>query len=130
MKNKDYKTITFYKFAKEIGAVGDLSLEELNPNDILFSSYLFLNKDQVITSKEKKQLEIFKDKYNRYLEYCIERDFVEKNSFSKVEKLNVTGVPDMSKIKVPDLSKELAEFGFDPEKIGNIFKKITDSSQN
>lgn len=124
MKDKNYKTITFYKFANSIGAVGKKDLNDLNPNDLLLSSFLFLNKNEIITNKELRKLEDFKEKYNRYLEYCIENNFIKQGTLEPIKKLSNLSVPDMSKIKVPDVKKELEQMGFDLENIGEAFKGL------
>jgi hypothetical protein len=124
--SKDYKTISFYKFAQNIGAVKQAdSNEDINVEDLLFGSYIFLNRDVVLTSKEQKEYNIFKDRYNRYLQYCIQSGLVAKDKFQEVKELNITAVPDMSKIKVADISQELEQMDIDLDKIGEMFGKLS-----
>ncbi len=123
---KDYKTISFYKFAQSIGAVkGDINNGSIDIDDLLFSSFLFLNRDVILTQKQKKEYNIFKDRYNRYLQYCIDNDLVAKEKFHKVESLNIIAVPDMSKIEVADISDELEQMDIDLDKIGEMFGKLS-----
>ncbi len=124
--SKDYKTISFCKFAQNIGAVKQAdSNEDINVEDLLFGSYIFLNRDVVLTSKEQKEYNIFKDRYNRYLQYCIQSGLVAKDKFQEVKELNITAVPDMSKIKVADISQELEQMDIDLDKIGEMFGKLS-----
>lgn len=125
MENKDYKTISFCKFALAIGAIKEEYKKGIDINDLLFKSFFFLMQDKVLTKKQELEYNIFKDRYNRYLEFCIENDLVDKNSFQKVESLNITAVPDMSKIDVPDISKELEEMGIDLDKLVDVFSKVS-----
>ncbi len=123
---KDYKTISFYKFARSIGAVkADMDNSSIDIDDLLFASFLFLSRDVVLTQKQKKEYNIFKDRYNRYLQYCIENNLADKEKFPKVETLNITAVPDMSKIEVADISKELEQMDIDLDKIGEMFGKLS-----
>ena len=121
---KDYKTITFYKFAQSIGAVDIMPVEHINIENLLLKSFLFLIKDTIVTKKQQQEYLIFKDRYNRYLEYCIENNLVKKEQFLKVEKLFVSTVPDMSHIEIPDIKKELEEMNFDLDKIAEVFSKL------
>lgn len=125
MDKKDYKTISFYKFALSIGAIEDKKNLDINIEDLLFRSFLFLNKDVVLTKKQEQQYHVFKDKYNRYLNYCIEEKLIKKDLFHEVKDLNITTVPDMSKIKIPDISKELKELNFDIDSFAKLFSKIS-----
>lgn len=121
---KDHKTIQFYKFAQNIKAIEPKDIENIDISELLLSSFLFLIKDTIVTHKQKKEYFIFKDRYNRYLEYCIENNLVKKEQFLKVEKLFISTVPDMSHIKIPDIKKELKEMDFDLDNIASIFSKL------
>jgi len=121
---KDYKTISFYKFAQSIGAVDSKSSENIDINELLLKSFLFLIKDTIVTHKKQEEYLIFKDRYNRYLEYCIENKLVKKEQFLKVDKFFISTVPDMSHIQVPDIKKELEEMDFDLDNISEIFSKL------
>ena len=121
---KDYKTISFYKFAHSIGAVDTVSIENINIEDLLLKSFLFLIKDTIVTHKQKQEYLIFKDRYNRYLEYCIENNLVKKEQFLPVEKLFISTLPDMSHIQIPDIKKELEEMNFDLDKITEVLSKL------
>ncbi|MEA3384343.1 MAG: hypothetical protein U9Q20_06715 [Campylobacterota bacterium] len=122
---RDYKTITFYRFAQSIGAIKSNNYDQININDLLLQSFIFLNQDIVLIAKKSLEFNIFKDKYNEYLEYCISNNLINKDSYKKVEKLNTISVPDMSKIKIPDISKELKAMNIDLDKFSNIFGKIS-----
>lgn len=119
MKVNDYKVFMFYKFALSIGAVNPM--DDMDVKTLLSGSFLFLSQNKVLTSKKQKELEIFKDRYNRFLEYCYDKDYVKEDEYQKIDKLSTLSVPDMSKIEVPDISKELKEKGFDIESLGDIF---------
>ena len=121
---KDYKTITFYKFAQSIGAVDIIPIENINIEELLLKSFLFLIKDTIVTNKQKQEYLIFQDRYNRYLEYCIENKLVKKEQFLKVDKLFISTIPDMSHIQIPDIKKELEEMDFDLDKITEVFSKL------
>lgn len=123
---KDFKTISFYKFAQSIGAVEKSDqISNIDINDLLLRSFLFLTKEKILTKSQEKEYNTFKDRYNRYLQYCIDNNLIEKDSFTKVENLNIMTVPDMSKIKIPDISKELKEMDIDLDKLGDIFGKLS-----
>ena len=124
MKTKNYKIISFYKFAQSIGATQDNISKEIDINDLLLKSYLFLSKDIILTKREEQEFKIFKDRYNDFLEYCVQNNLVKKNYFQKVKFLNITTVPDMSKIKIPDIKQELKEMNIDLDKLANIFGKF------
>ena len=121
---KDYKTLTFCKFAQSIGAYNYKNDKELNIKDLLQKSFVFLNQDIILTKKQEQEFNIFKDRYNLYLQYCIENKFIDKNEFQEVESLNITTVPDMSKIEVPDITKELKEMDIDLDKLSGIFANL------
>jgi len=121
---EDYKTITFYKFAQSIGAVDSKSIENIDIDELLLKSFLFLIKDTIVTHKQQQEYLIFKDRYNRYLEYCIENKLVKKEQYLKVEKLFISTLPDMSRIEIPDIKKELEEMDFDLDKITEVFSKL------
>jgi hypothetical protein len=120
----DYKTIAFFKFAQTIGAVDSMALENININELLLKSFLFLIKGTIVTKKQKQEYLIFKDRYNNYLEYCIESKLVKKEQFLKVDKLFISTIPDMSQIQIPDIKKELEEMNFDLDKITEVFAKL------
>ena len=122
MEKKDFRTITFYKLAQSIGAINFNSSKniDININNLILDSFLFLTKNTVLTKKQKQNYEVFKDSYNRYLDYCIENKFIDKNNVNKIENLNITTVPDMSKIKVPNIQQELKDMNIDLSKIGKI----------
>ncbi|MEA3497524.1 MAG: hypothetical protein U9R16_00560 [Campylobacterota bacterium] len=124
MDTKDYKTIIFFKFGESIGAIKSKNIEELDIQDLLFQSFIFLNQNIVLTTKQQLEYNLFKDKYNDYLDYCIENNFIRKNSFKKIDNLNTTTVPDMSNIKIPDISKELKDMDIDLDNLANVFSKI------
>ena len=123
MVNKDYQTISFYKFAQSMGAV-EINNNDIDKNELLLKAFIFLNKDIVLTKKQEQEYEIFKDRYNRYLEYCIKNNFVNSN-LQEIKSLNITTVPDMSKIIIPDIKKELEEMDIDLSKLGDIFKQFS-----
>jgi hypothetical protein len=120
----DYKTIAFFKFAQTIGAVDSMTLENIDIDTLILSSFLFLIKDTIVTHKQKEEYLIFKDRYNRYLEYCIDNKLVKKEQYLKVDRLFVATIPDMSHIKIPDIKKELEEMDFDLDKITEVFSKL------
>lgn len=120
----DYKTIAFFKFAQTIGAVDSMVIENINIDELLLKSFLFLIKDTIVTKKQKQEYLIFKDRYNNYLEYCIESKLVKKEQFLKVDKLFISTIPDMSQIQIPDIKKELEEMNFDLDKITEVFAKL------
>lgn len=129
-KKKDFKTLQFYKFALFLKAIEPFEDgQNIDIKKLLEGSYNFLQQDKVLTNKQQKEFNTFKDRYNRYLEYCIEQKFVKKDHFKKVEKLNTITVPDMSKIKVPNLEKELEEMDIDLDKIADLFSKMGKNSQ-
>ena len=121
----DYKTISFYKFAQSIGAIDINHGNDIDINDLLFKSFIFLHKDIILTKKQEVQYEVFKDRYNYFLQYCIENNIVKKDYFQEVKYLNITTVPDMSKIQIPDLTQELKDMDFDLNKLGEIFGKLS-----
>ena len=123
-KFPDIKTIAFYKFAYNIGAVHTESIEDIKIETLLLDSFLFLIQKRVVTSNEEKNILNFKQRYNQYLDYCLEQNFVKKDVFMKVEELFLVTVPDMSKIEVPDVSKELEKMEFDLENISDVFSKL------
>jgi hypothetical protein len=123
MVNKDYQTISFYKFAQSMGAV-EINNNDIDKNELLLKAFIFLNKDIVLTKKQEQEYEIFKDRYNRYLEYCIKNNFANSN-LQEIKSLNITTVPDMSKIIIPDIKKELEEMDIDLSKLGDIFKQFS-----
>jgi len=124
MMIKDFKILLFYKFAKSIGAIKTDSIEDLEIEDLLIETFLFLNQDRVILKKEELDFNIFKDRYNSFVDYCIDKSYIQKNTHPKVKNLNIIVVPDMSKIKVPDISKELKEMNIDLSNLGNIFGNL------
>ena len=124
-KNKelDMKTITFYKFAYNIGAV-TTEIENVKVETLLLDSFLFLIKKRIVTKEQEQGILNFKERYNQYLEYCLEKKLVKKDVFMKADKLYLVSVPDMSHIDVPDISKELKEMNFDLENISKIFSSL------
>jgi len=122
MRNKDFKTISFYKFAQSIGAVEQDNRKDPNidVNNLLSMASNFLNKNNVLTRKQKQEYNIFKDKYNRYLQYCNENNLTIKGCFYEIEELNNITVPDMSKIKIPDIRDELKEMDIDLNKLTDM----------
>jgi hypothetical protein len=122
---KDFKTIQFYKYALSLEAIEELDINNIDINYLLTSSSEFLNQEKVLTSKQSKEYNIFKDKYNDYIDYCIESKFIKKDDYSKIEELKTISVPDMSKIKVPNLEKELEEMDIDLDKLANMFSKLS-----
>lgn len=125
MEIKDYKTIMFHKLAQSIGATKiDANKSEIDINNLILDSFLFLTKNGVLTHKQTKELEVFKDHYNRYVEYCIEHNLIDKDKVHKVDDLNITTVPDMSKIDKPDISKELKEMNIDIDKFIDMFSGL------
>jgi hypothetical protein len=121
---EDYKTIAFYNFAQSIGAIESSGTEKLDIDELLLKSFLFLVKDTVVTHKKQQEYFIFKDRYNRYLDHCIENKLVKKEQYLKVEKLFISTPPDMSHIKVPDITKELKQMDFDLDKMSEVFSKL------
>ena len=123
METKDFKTISFHKLAQSIGAIKFTNTkdENININNLILDSFLFLIKDTILTKKQKQEYEVFKESYNRYIEYCITNNIVEIASVNKIKDLNITTIPDMSKIKIPDISKELKDMNIDLSKVNNIF---------
>jgi len=125
INNKDYKTIMFHKLAQSIGATKINSDKgSINIDNLILDSFLFLTRSGVVTNKQTKELEVFKDHYNRYIEYCLEHNLIDKNHTHIVKDLNITTIPDMSKIKVPDISKELKEMDIDIDKFINMFGNL------
>lgn len=125
MKNStDYKTLIFYKLALSIGAVKDENTDDIDIKKLLTNTFLFLSKDKVLTKKQEREFNVFKDRYNLYLKYCEENDLVDKNIFKEIKTLNTITVPDMSGIKVPNLEKELKEKNLDIDKIAELFTKL------
>lgn len=125
MKNStDYKTLIFYKLALSIGAVKDENTDDIDIKKLLTNTFLFLSKDKVLTKKQEREFNVFKDRYNLYLKYCEENDLVDKNIFKEIKTLNTITVPDMSGIKVPNLEKELKENNLDIDKIAELFTKL------
>ncbi|MEA3353300.1 MAG: hypothetical protein U9Q33_05770 [Campylobacterota bacterium] len=123
-KPLDIKTITFYKFAYNIGASEEKHIENIKVETLLLDSFLFLMKERVVTKQQENNILIFKDQYNLYLDYCVDSKLVKKDMFLKVKSLNTLSVPDMSKIQVPDMSKELKEMELDIENIGKVFSGL------
>ena len=120
----DIKTIAFYKFAYNIGAVETDSIENIKIETLLLDSFLFLIKKRVVTKKQEENILVFKDRYNLYLAYCLEKGLVKKDVFIKAENLYMMSVPDMSKIEIPDMSKELKEMNFDLDNISKVFSGL------
>lgn len=125
MKNKNFKIISFYNFAKSIGAINYNSVDDIEIKDLLLESFLFLLKETVVTKKQELEYLIFKDRYNNFLDYCIENSFVEKDLYKKIDKLNIMTVPDMSKIDIPDITDELKKMNIDLDSLASIFSKIS-----
>lgn len=124
-QKKDFKTLQFYKFALSIKAVEPFEDEtDIDIKSLLSSSFEFLNQDTIMTKKQENELKIFKDRYNRYLEYAVENRFVKKDQFKKVEELKTFSVPDMSKIEVPDISKELEEMDINLDQLTEVFSHL------
>lgn len=124
-KNKkqiDLKTKAFFQFAKSIHAVEDI--EDIEIEELIMKSSHFLQEQRVVSQKMKKELLVFKDQYNRYLQYCIENKVVNKEQYPFIEELQLIQVPDMSHIKVPDISKEIKELDLDLENLSEIFSNI------
>ncbi len=119
------KTISFYKLAQSIGAIkfNNIKNEDININNLILDSFLFLTKSTILTKKQNLKYEVFKDNYNRYIEYCIENNIVEKSNVNRIINLNITTIPDMSKIKIPDITKELKKMNIDLSKVGSLFNK-------
>lgn len=120
----DVKILFFYRLAVSIQAVKNIPFKDLDVDDLLFDSSLYLLKEHITTQKQSKELEKFQQKYNEILEYCQKKSIGKQNYYKKIEKLNLIKVPDMSKIEKPDISKELKEYGFNLENIGEIFSKL------
>jgi len=123
-KKLDIKTIAFYKFAYNIGAITTQSVEDVKIETLLLDAFLFLIKKRVVTKEQEKNILVFKDRYNQYLEYCCEKKLVKKDMFLKADQLYLTRVPDMSHIDIPDISKELKEMNFDLDNISQVFSKL------
>ncbi len=121
--NDDFRTITFYKSAQTIGAIKFNIPEntDININNLVLDSFLFLTKNTILTRKQNQEYEVFKDSYNKYIDYCIKNNFIHKTKVNKIKNLNVTTIPDMSKIEVPDIKQELKDMNIDLSKIANIF---------
>ena len=85
----------------------------------------YLNKKTILTTKRKQEYEIFKDSYNRYIDYCIENVLIDKNKVNKIEILDIKAVPDMSKIEIPDISKELKNMNIDLSKAANLLAGLS-----
>lgn len=124
LKNIDIKTITFYKFAHTIGAVEQTALENIKIDTLLLDSFLFLIKKRVVTKKEEKNILVFKDRYNNYLEYCLENNLIKKDTFIKVDRMYLMCVPDMSHIQIPDVTDKLKELNFDVDNIAKVFAQL------
>jgi len=124
-KKPDIKTIAFYKFAYNIGAVSTESIDEIKIETLLLDSFLFLIKKRVVTQKEENNILVFKDRYNQYLEYCLEKKLIKEDTFMKADQLYLTTIPDMSKIEVSDVSKELKEMSFDLDNISKVFSGLS-----
>ncbi|MEA2050219.1 MAG: hypothetical protein U9O56_05775 [Campylobacterota bacterium] len=122
-KTTDYKTLLFCKSALGINAVNQLDIKNIDIDYVLEQSYVFLTKEGVLTSKKKLESEIFKDKYNLYIEYC-KKNKLTKKEYKRVEKLNTISVPDMSKIKIPNISNELNDMNIDLDDMINNFTKV------
>jgi len=114
------KKHTFFQFAKSIGAIDNQNLNDISIDQLLLLSYEFLNQERVVSVKKEKELLIFKDRYNRYVEYCISENLVKKTEYPSIEELDLIKVPDMSHIEVTDISKELKEMNIDMEEIGSL----------
>ena len=127
MNNQNIKTLIFYKFAQSIGAIEHISNlnETIDVDDLLFHSSIFLSKDKILTKKQELQYNLFKDNFNRYLKYCKDNNLVNKDKFQEIKYLNITTVPDMSKIIVPDISKELKEMDIDIAKLTSFFSRLS-----
>jgi hypothetical protein len=123
-KKKDFKTIQFYKFALSMKATEEMDIENINIPYLLSSSHDFLLQDKILTKKQEQEFNILKDKYNSYLDYCIEEKKIKKDEFAKVDKLNTFTEPDMSKIEVPDIHKELEEMDIDLDEIAKLFSNL------
>ena len=125
MNNQNIKTLIFYKFAQSIGAIEHISdlNETIDVDDLLFHSSIFLSKDKILTKKQELQYNLFKDNFNRYLKYCKDNNLINKDKFQEIKYLNITTVPDMSKIIVPDISKELKEM--DIAKLTTFFSRLS-----
>lgn len=124
-KNKkeiDLKTKAFFQFAKSIHAIEDMKALEIE--ELLMRSCHFLEEEKVVSQKMKKELLVFKDQYNRYLQYCIDNKLVKKEQYPFIEELQLIQVPDMSHIKVPDISKEMKELDFDLKSLSEIFANM------
>ena len=122
MKNtKDYKTLQFHRLALSIGAVEDTNDKEIDVLNLLRESFFYLLQNKILTKNQKLKLYIFKDQYNRFLQYCIDNNIVTKGTYREIKELNTTVVPDMSHIKIPNLEKELKEMGTDLDKLANTF---------
>jgi len=127
MNNQNIKTLIFYKFAQSIGAIELISNqnETIDVDDLLFYSSIFLSKDKILTKKQELQYNLFKDNFNRYLKYCKDNNLVNKDKFQEIKHLNITTVPDMSKIIIPDISKELKEMNIDIDKLSSLFSRLS-----
>jgi len=126
IKNKDYKTIMFHKLAQSIGAVKSTNdTNSIDIDDLIFDSSIFLTQNGIVTNKELKKLEVFKDHYNRYVEYTLKNNLINKNKAHKIDNLKVTAIPDFSKIEIPDIKDELKELNIDISKVIDIFKNAT-----
>lgn len=124
MKNNNFTIISFYNFAKSIGVIKSNNIDDIEIKDLLLEAFLFLLKEIVLTKKQELEYLIFKDRYNKFLDYCIENSLIEKDLYKKIEKLNIITVPDMSKIEIPDIKDELKKMNIDLNSLTNIFSKI------
>ncbi|MEA3314347.1 MAG: hypothetical protein U9Q30_00635 [Campylobacterota bacterium] len=127
MKNNNFTIISFYNFAKSIGVIKSNNIDDIEIKDLLLEAFLFLLKEIVLTKKQELEYLIFKDRYNKFLDYCIENSLIEKDLYKKIEKLNIITVPDMSKIEIPDIKDELKKMNIDLNNLSNIFGKISRS---
>jgi hypothetical protein len=116
------KTKVFSGFARSIGAIDNTT--EMTIDELLFFSYNYLNQERVVTKQTEKEFLVFKDQYNRYLEYCIEKSLVKKEQYLFLDELHFIRVPDMSHIEVEDISEEIKKMDIDLDKLGEIFSKI------
>lgn len=121
----NYKIISFYNFASSMGIKTSKKDNKIELDELLFNSFIFLNQSKVVTNKQKLEYNIFKDRYNTFLKYAIKNNLIEKDKFLEIKSLNITCVPDMSKIKLPDISKELKDMNIDIDKLSGLFKGLS-----
>jgi non-homologous end joining protein Ku len=126
-KSIDYKTLLFFKTALSLDIVlTQTSSKDINIDDLLSKSYEFLSQELILTNQKKLEYEIFKDKYNHYLHYCIESK-LGQGEHEKVDTIRAISVPNMSSIKVEDISIELENMNFKIDDIVNKFSSMFDS---